>query len=165
LFQPDGIHWLRHLFRRFGESTHVRMPDRFRACQACGLIWNSLPPEQLREVLSREAVAVGDEWTPPLIDWADGVSADNDRRFAGDLVRGFGQQAGAGRRQGLGPGFAARSRTGRSETKCASIAGMLHTMLISPLNDSTTNRNRARSSRGSSSGTASADVWSTVSAA
>jgi hypothetical protein len=68
LFQPDGIHWLRHLFRRFGESTHVRMPDRFRACQACGLIWNSLPPEQLREVLSREAVAVGDEWTPPLID-------------------------------------------------------------------------------------------------
>jgi hypothetical protein len=31
------------------------------------------------------------------------VSAENDRRFAGDHVRWFGQQAGAGRRQGLGP--------------------------------------------------------------
>jgi hypothetical protein len=68
LFQPDGIHWLRHLLSHFGESTHVRLPDRFRACLACGLIWNSLPPEQLREVLSREAVPVGDEWAPPLID-------------------------------------------------------------------------------------------------
>ena len=44
LFQPDGIHWLRHLLSHFGESTHVRVPDRFRACLACGLIWNSLPP-------------------------------------------------------------------------------------------------------------------------
>jgi hypothetical protein len=68
LFQPDGIRWLRHLLSHFGETTHVRLPDRFRACLACGLIWNSLTPEQLREVLSREAVAVGDEWTPPLID-------------------------------------------------------------------------------------------------
>ena len=67
-FQPDGIHWLRHLLRHFGETTHVHLPERFRACLACGLIWNSLPPEQLREVLSREAVPVGDEWAPPLID-------------------------------------------------------------------------------------------------
>jgi hypothetical protein len=67
-FQPDGIHWLRHLLWHFGETTHIRLPDRFRACQACGLIWNSLSPEQLREVLSREAVAVGDEWEAPLID-------------------------------------------------------------------------------------------------
>ena len=45
-FQPDGIHWLRHVLWHFGETTHVDLPDRFRACLACGLIWNSLPPEQ-----------------------------------------------------------------------------------------------------------------------
>jgi hypothetical protein len=69
VFQPDGIHWLRHLLWHFGETTHVDLPDRFRACLACGLIWNRLPPEKLREVVSREAVAVGEnEWQPPLID-------------------------------------------------------------------------------------------------
>jgi hypothetical protein len=68
LFQPDGIHWMRHLLWHFGETTHVRLPDRFRACLACGLIWNSLPPEELRTLLNREAVAVGDDWAPPLID-------------------------------------------------------------------------------------------------
>jgi hypothetical protein len=67
-FQPDGIHWLRHLLWHFGETTHVRLPDRFRACQARGLICNSLSPEQLREVLNREGVAVEDEWAAPLID-------------------------------------------------------------------------------------------------
>jgi hypothetical protein len=67
-FEPDTMHWMRHLLWHFGESPHVRLPDRFRACLSCGLIWNSLPPERLREVLSREAVAVGDEWAPPLID-------------------------------------------------------------------------------------------------
>ncbi len=60
-FQPDGIHWLRHVLWHFGETTHVDLPDRFRACLACGLIWNSLPPEQMRAVLSREEVAVGEE--------------------------------------------------------------------------------------------------------
>ena len=67
-FQPDGIHWLRHLLWHFGEATHVRLPERFRACLACGLIWNSLPPERLREVIAREAVVLGDEWVPPPID-------------------------------------------------------------------------------------------------
>ena len=67
-FQPAGIHWLRHLLWHYGETTRVRLPDRFQACLACGLIWNSLPPEQLREVIDREAVTVGDAWTPPSID-------------------------------------------------------------------------------------------------
>jgi hypothetical protein len=67
-FQPDGIHWLRHLLWHFGQTTHVPLPERFRACLSCGLIWNSLPTEQLRELLGRESVSVGDEWTPPPID-------------------------------------------------------------------------------------------------
>ncbi len=67
-FQPDGIHWLRHLLWHFGETTHVRLPERFRACLACGLIWNSLPPGKLREVVGREAVVVGDHWGLPEID-------------------------------------------------------------------------------------------------
>jgi hypothetical protein len=67
-FQPDGIHWLRHLLWHFGQTTHVRLPERFQACLACGLIWNSLPTEQLRELVGREAVVSGDEWTPPPID-------------------------------------------------------------------------------------------------
>jgi hypothetical protein len=64
-FQPDGIHWLRHILWHFGETTHVRLLERFRACLACGLIWNCLPPEQLRDLLTREAVAGGGEWEPP----------------------------------------------------------------------------------------------------
>jgi hypothetical protein len=68
-FQPDGIHWLRHMLWHFGQTTHVNLPDRFQACLACGLIWNSLPPEQLRKVVEREAVEVGEkEWEPPPID-------------------------------------------------------------------------------------------------
>jgi hypothetical protein len=67
-FQPDGIHWLKHVLWHFGQTTHVSLPDRFRACLACGLIWNSLPPDQLRELIGRESVAVGEEWEPPLID-------------------------------------------------------------------------------------------------
>lgn len=67
-FQPDGIHWLRHLLWHFGETTHVQLPERFLACLECGLIWNSLPPERLREVVGRESVPVGDEWAPPPID-------------------------------------------------------------------------------------------------
>ena len=46
-FQPDGIHWLRHLLMHLGETTQIHLPDRYRACLECGLIWNSLPPEQL----------------------------------------------------------------------------------------------------------------------
>lgn len=67
-FQPDGIHWPRHLLWHYGEATHVDLPERFRACLGCGLIWNSLPPGKLREVVGREAVTVGDKWTPPSID-------------------------------------------------------------------------------------------------
>ena len=67
-FQPDGIHWLRHLLMHLGETTQIHLPDRYRACLECGLIWNSLPPEQLRTVLSGESVAIGDVWAAPLID-------------------------------------------------------------------------------------------------
>jgi hypothetical protein len=67
-FQPDGIHWLRHLLWHFGETTHVDLPDRFRACLTCGLIWNSLPLDRLQELVDREAVTVGDQWVPPPID-------------------------------------------------------------------------------------------------
>jgi hypothetical protein len=67
-FQPDGIRWLRHILWHFGETTHVHLPERFRACLACGLIWNSLPAEQLREIVEREALAVGGEWESPTID-------------------------------------------------------------------------------------------------
>jgi hypothetical protein len=58
-FQPDGIHWLRHLLRHFGQNNHVSLPDRLRACLTCGLIWNSLDAEQLRELVGRESVANG----------------------------------------------------------------------------------------------------------
>ena len=50
-FQPDGIHWLRHLLWHFGETTHVRLPERFRACLACGLALASLNPEELRNFI------------------------------------------------------------------------------------------------------------------
>jgi hypothetical protein len=48
-FQSDGIHCVRHLLWHFGQATHVDLPDLFRACLSCALIWNSLPPEQLRD--------------------------------------------------------------------------------------------------------------------
>ena len=67
-FQPDGIHWLRHLLWHFGEATHLGLPERFRACLGCGLIWNSLPPEQLSALIGREEVAVGEVWEAPTID-------------------------------------------------------------------------------------------------
>jgi hypothetical protein len=51
-FQPDGIRWLQHLSWHFGETTQVRLPERIRAGPACRLSWNSLPPEQLLDILS-----------------------------------------------------------------------------------------------------------------
>jgi hypothetical protein len=86
-FRPDGIHWLRHLLRHFGQNTHVSLPDRFRACLTCGLIWNSRDAEQLRELVGRESVAVGDEWTPPTIDCAGGMAAGARGTVGSTLVR------------------------------------------------------------------------------
>ena len=43
-FRPDGHEWPWYLDWTFGETTHLRLPERFRAGLACELIWNSLPP-------------------------------------------------------------------------------------------------------------------------
>jgi hypothetical protein len=67
-FQPDGVHWLRHLLWHCGESTHVALPDRFRACLARGLVWNRPAADQLSELVGREAATPAAEWEPPPID-------------------------------------------------------------------------------------------------
>ncbi len=68
LFQPDGIYRLRQLFWHFGESIHVRMPERFRPCQACGLIWNNLPPEAMRAAPAARQWPWATDRAPPRID-------------------------------------------------------------------------------------------------
>ena len=71
-FQPFGIRWMGHLLRRFGQATDVRMPEPYRACLDCGLVWNDLGPDKLsklREILEREEIAVGGNEKGPEIDW------------------------------------------------------------------------------------------------
>jgi hypothetical protein len=68
-FQPFGIHWLGHLVWRFGQATEVRMPEPYRACLDCGLVWNNLRPEKLHIILEREGITVGDQEKGPEIEW------------------------------------------------------------------------------------------------
>ncbi len=71
-FQPIGIRWMGHLLRRFGQSTDVRMPEPYRACLDCGLVWNELRPaklNKLREILEREQLIVGGKEKGPEFDW------------------------------------------------------------------------------------------------
>jgi len=60
-----------HLLRRFGRPTDVRMPEPYRACLDCGLVWNNLDPgkrRKLREILAREGIAVAGKEVWPEID-------------------------------------------------------------------------------------------------
>jgi hypothetical protein len=59
VFQPDGIRWLEHFFRRLGQPTSVRMREPHRACLDCGLVWNNLKPSVLRGVIQREGIVIG----------------------------------------------------------------------------------------------------------
>jgi hypothetical protein len=68
-FQPFGIRWLEHLFCRFGRATDVRTPEHYRACLTCGLVWNNLRPEALRQILEREGITVEDNEKGPELEW------------------------------------------------------------------------------------------------
>ena len=58
-----------HLLRRFGQATDVRMPEPYRACLDCGLVWNNLYSDKLRKILEREGIAVADKEKGLDIDW------------------------------------------------------------------------------------------------
>jgi hypothetical protein len=71
-FQPFGVHWVDHLLRRFCRATDVRMPEPYRACLDCGLVWNHLHPgnrRKLREIVAREGITVPGKEPWPEIDW------------------------------------------------------------------------------------------------
>ncbi len=68
-FQPFGIRWLGHLFRRFGQATAVRVPEPYQACLDCGLVWNNLVPDELRGLLEREGITIGVKEKDSEIDW------------------------------------------------------------------------------------------------
>jgi hypothetical protein len=68
-FQPAGIHWIAHLLLRLGRTTDVRMPEPYRACVDCGLVWNNLRADKLRKILEREGITVEGEKKGSEIDW------------------------------------------------------------------------------------------------
>jgi hypothetical protein len=58
-------------FRRFCRATDVRMPEPYRACLDCGLVWNHLHPgrrRKLREILVREGIKVASKEVWPELD-------------------------------------------------------------------------------------------------
>jgi hypothetical protein len=58
VFQPDGIRLLEHFLKRLGQPTVIRLLGPYRACLDCGLVWNTLSPDELREVIRREGIAI-----------------------------------------------------------------------------------------------------------
>jgi hypothetical protein len=55
-FRPFLRRNLRYWLCHFNIHTGVEVPEGFRACLSCGLVWGRLPANKLRDFMEREKV-------------------------------------------------------------------------------------------------------------